>query len=273
MSENENNSPENNKSNPFGMPENYFDTFRSRMLLKIELTDELKEFKLLSGIEKKLPFVTPENYFAQAGLESKVELAPYEKLIAVKKENSFITPELYFETARVATVNKIEVADELKEFVTLSNLEKQNAFAVPNAYFENLSHEIREKIFAEKNKTGVFDNVLHIVFSKKTVYALAATLVLSLGLYFYNSTEKVVTTDCGTLACLDRKDILKDNQLLPLDEESLMEMVNVESLSKNLDKSLETATGKDAEKSSADKKEKEDYVIENVDVNDIVDEI
>jgi hypothetical protein len=273
MSKNENNGPENNKSNPFGMPDNYFDSFKSRMLLKIELADELKEFNILSGIDKKLPFVTPENYFANS-LESKVELAPYQKLAALNKENGFATPELYFETASVVTLNKIEAVDELKEFAMLGSLEKQNGFAVPNAYFENLSHELREKIVAEKNKAGVLDNVLHIVFSKKTVYALAATLVLSLGLYFYNSTEKVVATDCGTLACLDRKDILKDNQLLPLDEESLMEVVNVESLSKNLDKRLQenekNTKGKDAESGST---EKENYVIENVDVNDIVDEI
>ena len=269
MSKNENNSPENNKPNPFGMPENYFDSFKQKMMLKIELADELKEFKMLSGIEKKLPFVTPDNYFAQSGLESKVELAPYEKLVTVKRENNFITPELYFEKAAVRTVTKIEVAEELKEFVTLASIEKENVFAVPNAYFDNLSYEIREKVFAEKNKTSVFDNVLHIVFSKKTVYALAATLVLSLGLYFYNSTEKVVGTDCGTLACLDRNEILKDNQLLPLDEESLMEMVNVESLSKNLKQDLERTT----EEKKEDSKENENFVLENVDVNDIVDEI
>ncbi len=280
MSKNQDNSPENNKlagrqggENPFSLPENYFSSFSQKMMLKIELADELKEFKLLSAIDKKSPFVTPDHYFAQSSLstEVKIELTPYEKLVELKKINSFITPESYFETSASQIENRIEWAEELNLYPALNTIERSNGFAVPQGYFETFSHTVREKIFAEKNKTGIFDNVIHIVFSKRTAYALAAMLVLSLGLYIYNAKEVVVSNDCNTLACLDRKDILKDNQLLPMDDESLMEMVNVENLSKNLNESLDKdAKGKDTETSSA---EKEDYVIENVDVNDIVDEI
>lgn len=275
MSKNQDNSPENNKENPFSLPENYFSSFSQKMMLKIELADELKEFKLLSAIDKKSPFVTPDNYFAQSSLstEVKIELAPYEKLVELKKINSFITPELYFENQPARIENRLEWTEELNLYPALNAIERSNGFAVPHGYFETFSHTVREKIFAEKNKTGIFDNIIHLVFSKKTAYALAAMLVLSLGLYIYNAEEVVGNNDCNTLACLDRKDILKDNNLLPMDDESLMEMVDPETLSKNLNKSLKGTTGKDAETSSADKKDKEDYVLENVDVNDIVDEI
>src|SRR5688572_2831070 len=98
MSKNEENSNKNNKeNNPFGLPEGYFGSFGKKMMHKIELAEELKEFKILSSIEKKLPFVTPDNYFARS--EARTELASYPKLSAVKSQSGFATPELYFETS------------------------------------------------------------------------------------------------------------------------------------------------------------------------------
>ena len=85
--DNENNNPNTNGNNPFSLPEGYFGSFGKKMMLKIELAEELKEFKVLSSIEKKLPFATPDNYFA--GSEVRSELSVYPELSAVKKQNSF----------------------------------------------------------------------------------------------------------------------------------------------------------------------------------------
>jgi hypothetical protein len=122
---------------------------------------------------------------------------------------------------------------------------------------------------AEEESTVV--KVLHLVFNKKTAYAIAAMLVISLGLYFYNSGEEITTGNCGTLACLDKSEIFKGNQLLNLDEDALMEMVNTETLSKNLKENLKS-TVKESDKQT-EKQTKEDYALENMDVNDIADEI
>jgi hypothetical protein len=261
MNKNEENSNPNNKeNNPFSLPDGYFGSFSQKMMLKIELAEELKEFKLLSSIEKKLPFITPDNYFTH--IEVKNELAAYPKLASVKTQNGFIVPELYFETSAKAITAKIELAEELKAYPVLNSIEKQNVFVAPQNYFEGLSHTIRGNMFAQPEQSGV-TKILHLVFSKKTAYAIAAMLVISLGLYFYNSGEETVTGNCGTLACMDKSEILKSNQVSNMDEESLMNLVDPVELSKNL---------KEASKTS-DKKEETNYVLENADVNDIVDEI
>ncbi len=236
MKNEENSKPKKNENNPFSLPDGYFDSFSQKMMHKIELAEELKEFKLLSSIDKKLPFVTPDNYFAH--IEVKNELAAYPKLSSVKTENGFVVPELYFETSAKTITNKIELTEEL-------------------------SHRMRAGMFIEQGHESGVIKILHLVFSKKTAYAIAAMLVISLGLYFYNSGEETVIADCGTLACMDKKEILKSDQVSNMDEESLMKLVDPVQLSKNL---------KEAAKSS-DKKDETNYILENADVNDVADEI
>ena len=264
MNRNEENNKKPNENNPFSLPDGYFNSFGRKMMLKIELAEELKEFKTLSSLDKKLPFVTPDNYFASNEVRS--ELVLYPKLSAVKKQNGFTTPELYFEASAQAIKAKIEVAEELKAYPTLYSITKENAFGTPQNYFEGLDHKVREEIFTLKEEAG-FGRILQLVFSKQTAYAIAATLVISLGLYFYDSQEETTTGNCGTLACLDKSEIFKGGQLLNLDEDALMEMVNAEKLSKNLKENLKETTKENNEQT------KEDYALENIDVNDIADEI
>jgi hypothetical protein len=283
MSKNEENSNNKKNENPFSLPEGYFGSFGKKMMHKIELAEELKEFKVLSSIEKKLPFATPDNYFVSSEVRS--ELSVYPKLSAVKKstssadrQNGFVTPELYFETSAEAIKTKIEIAEELKAYPVLYSITKENSFAAPQNYFEGLSHRLREEMAPAREESTVV-KVLHLVFNKKTVYAIAATVVISLGIFFYaegipyrdNSGEETVSGDCNTLACLQKNDIVKGDYLMTLDEDALMEVVNVDKLSKGLQENLKQS--KKESDTQTDKKTNEDYVLENVDVNDIVDEI
>lgn len=262
----ENNSLNEGGKNPFSLPEGYFDSFAHKMMRKIEIAEELKEFKLLSSIDKKLPFVTPGNYFSEnhASLEIKAELSSYEKLSAVSRINVFEVPPSYFDTSAEKIKNGIEVSGELSAYPALQAIEKHNGFTVPQAYFEASAREISGRLAGE-NKTGT---VLRIIFSRKTMYAAAAVLVLAAGIYYFalQRNETMITPPCEGLACLDKSDV-KEQQLINMDDESLMEIVNPETLSKNLQKELKGEEKKD------DKEQKEDFVIENTDVNDIVDEI
>lgn len=259
MNQNEENNQPNKENNPFSLPGDYFNAFSKKMMFKIELADELKEFKVLSSIDKIVPFVTPENYF-----ETRSELSEYPNLLALKNKHVFDVPQNYFKDSAIAIQSKIETANELKAYPVLASISKQNAFVTPDAYFEQLSDRLNGKN-ANYSTTA---KIIHLVFSKQTVYALAAMLVLSLGLYFYNSKTEAANTDCNTLACLERNDILKANQLNSFDEEALIEAVNTEELQKNLNKTL-----KEENKNTNDQQNTEDYVLENVDVNDITDEI
>lgn len=270
MSKNKENSNNNKHENPFSLPEGYFGSFGKKMMHKIELAEELKEFKVLSSIEKKLPFATPDHYFASS--EVRAESSVYPHLSAVKKQNCFATPELYFESSLQVIKSRIEIAEELKIYPTLYSITKENSFVAPENYFEGLSHKLRSGIAPVKEESRSV-KILHLVFSKKTAYAIAAMLVISLGLYVYNSGEETaVNGDCNTLACLQKQDIIKADYLLNVDDEdALMESVNVEALSKSLQENLRQ-TKKDVD-TKTDDETKEDYVLENVDVNDIVDEI
>ena len=51
------------QENEFDIPKGYFESFPEKISSKIELIEELNEFPVLSAMEKKNPFLVPENYF------------------------------------------------------------------------------------------------------------------------------------------------------------------------------------------------------------------
>lgn len=239
-------------------------------MLKIELLDEIKTFKTLSAIEKKYPFEIPESYFENSlrTIEIQNELLSYEKLVSVKKQNNFSTPDAYFETGALVFKNKTELLDELNSYRILNSLSKQHVFELPESYFENLNHSILEKT-SGKFATGA-GRVIHFVFNKRTLYAIAASLVLSLGTYYFTSkSDELKINDCTTLACIDRSEILHEVHLSPIDDEALMEMVNADKLRQNIEHNLQNSN---REKDN-DIDIKENYILENTDINDIADEI
>lgn len=259
--ENENNHPNNNK-NPFSMPEGYFDSFSQKMMRKIELADELKEFELLSAIEKKNPFSVPQNYF-----ELKDENALYPYLYTLRDKQVFSVPQNYFVHSGADIINKTEALEELNGYSLLKDIKKENSFVIPDLYFEKSSGNIYKKLSAVSNKQQPA-NVLQIVFSRKTVYAIAAMLVISLGLYFFNANTEAAMADCNTLACLSRNEIVNGAQINTMDEDALIEAVNTDKLSKNLNKVIEQEN-----KNKENENTTVDYVLENADVNEIADEI
>lgn len=263
MNSNEENNEPNKESNPFSLPGDYFNSFSKKMMLKIELVEELKEFALLSSIDKKLPFITPENYF-----ETKAELLEYPVLMALKNKAAFRVPENYFASSVEKIRLSIELSEELNTYPSLAAIDKQVSFVTPERYFETLTQVLNQKTSTNASSDNTYGKIIHLVFNKKTAYAIAATLVISLGLYLYNAKTLIAGNDCNTIACLDRNEILIANQLNNFDEDALMEIVNTEALSKNLNNKL-----KEENKKTDNQKNNEDYVLENVDVNDIADEI
>ncbi len=254
---------ENNKSkkegNPFSMPDGYFDSFAKKMMHRIELADEIKEFKILSSLDKTVPFNTPVGYF-----DTKSELMQYPTVFALRNKAVYSVPENYFEVSAKAIRNNIELAEELTAYPLLSGITKHYSFVTPNGYFDDLSLRLR----GNKDQDNTSGKIIRLIFSKKAAYALAAMLVISLGLYFYNSKTEAADTGCNTLACLDRREIVKENQLNSMDEDALLEMVNTEELSKNLHKKIKEEVNAGSGQQNA-----EEYILENTDVNDITDEI
>lgn len=244
-----------NKSNSFGLPENYFDSFSSRLFKKIEADDELKDYPLLSSVGKVNPFTIPADYF-----ELREELMEYTSLRNLKATN-FTIPANYFETLPAIIFNKIEIAQELKEYKAIAFIEKQNAFVVPEKYFEEFNPRI------EKEEAKVVSIFMRVKTTYKVAVAAAVALFITLSVLYYNNntgTGLPVDTDCHTLACISKKEILNSNYLQTVSEENIIEMIDVKALSDSL--SLKEKNGKVEKVDAKD-------VSEEVDMNTLTEEL
>lgn len=207
----------------FGTPDNYFDSFSSRLFSKIKANDELKDYPLLSGLEKYNPFVVPAGYF-----EAKEELLAYPVLRDLKQRN-FMVPSDYFETLPARAATKIEVEAELKEYTVLASVEKGYTFAVPADYFENFYSSVKT-VVAPARVIPLFGRALK---SYKFAAAAVVALLLTLTIILLNQKTEIqpLNAECNTLACLSKSDILNSGVLQNLSEENLIEMIGEETVS------------------------------------------
>lgn len=237
---------DNNGKNPFGLPADYFSKFGDKLKQRLELENELNEFPLLSSIQKNNVFVIPDNYFKsiEYNLEYKVELDTYPNLGAVKKPVFTDLAEDYKKQLQASLNYKIELLEELNSYKTLYSLDKVNSFTVSADYFENVAATIKEQIYlTKKTKHSVLDMVLDVIFGKTMAFSFGLTLIVGLAFYFHQSSETIVESgDCKTLACLERQEILNNsNVITDFDEDQLMELVDVNSLNKQLNPKKENS--------------------------------
>ena len=251
-----------------GLPENYFESFSSRLFKKIEAEDELKDYPLLSSIGKNNPFAIPSNYF-----ELREELLEYPTLRDFKAVN-FTVPANYFDEVTSRILNAVEVSEETKVYETLSSIGKVNGFATPEKYFEvpiAIGIDIRFNDEVKEAKViSIFARVKTPYLSVparagKVAMAAAVALIVTLSILFYNQNSEVQTIsgDCNTLACLSKKEILNSNYMQSVSEENIIEMIDVKALSDSLS----------LKKNGKTQKIDADEVSEEVDVNTITDEL
>ncbi len=263
MFENNENNELNKEPNKFGMPEGYFKKSANSILQKIEWIEEHKLYPNLSALKKESGFVVPANYFNAT--ENKLELLEFPILSSIAKSNTFKTPAHYFENSDFSYLLNEE--NELGSFEKLRSLEKKNNFKVNENYFTNTEAKITAALLSEKKETRVIK-----LFSSKIWYAAAAVLTITLGLWIYNQYYKVEELqDCGTLACVDKLDLVKTKNLEALDNDELYELVDT----KKLEEKLEAKPEKKAETKTEEKTEKKDLdtSLKNVSEEDLLDEI
>lgn len=250
----------------FGLPEGYFDSFTSRLFNRMDADNELAEFKLLSSVPKQNAFAVPENYFEAVSVrtEIKAELSSYERLATYRNVYEAVAPDNYFESFAERLQHRIELAEEIRAFAALSAIDKENCFVADEAYFESLAGKVKERIHSPQ-PAGMIDWLQSIFFTRKLVYAFGLLLIVAVAVVYQNKkeTETDPATDCGTIACLDKKEIMNSTYLKNLDEESLIELIDVNAFSDSLNKKSDKETDKEAL----------DYVIENADANTIIDEL
>ena len=224
------------KKQPFLLPNNYFNSFTERLINKLVCEEELTDYKTLSRINKEQNFNIPENYFENLKnkLEYKYEISNFEELEKLPKQSLNKTPSDYFEQLENNIKHKLELDSELQEFKTLSGLEKKNHFSVDANYFEKHNQNLTAE---SSTKTTKIVKLRTFVFNPKL--AIAASLILIVGAVVFwklnnNSSTIIQASDCKTLACLEKFELLNEKNIDDFDDENLYEMVDVEELDKKI---------------------------------------
>lgn len=225
--------PFNNEPGNFGLPGGYFQKSATSIFNKIEWQDEHKDFLKLTELKRQnthYGFNVPVEYFSK-GAEH-LENLRYPTLFSVKRKSGFIVPADYFEQAEAGELGKAmsDVKDELFSFKKLASLPKENNFKIDEGFFGKSSEHIHSLL--EKPAKGRVINL----FARRIAFAGAALLVASIGFWIYNfyfATAEL--KDCGTMACIDRQDLVKSKNLESLDNEELYELVNSGDLEKKLE--------------------------------------
>jgi hypothetical protein len=204
-----NNKNEQEKNQGFSMPEGYFLSSSTQLFDKLMWLEEHKAYPTLQSLKDKKGFVVPENYFEK--LEQKIELLPYDQLTTQhQKPHPFKTPTLYFE-------------ETTPIYAQLERIEKINPFDVPSNYFE----KTKQKLYP---KTRIIN-----LFTKRIRYSIAALLTICLGIWLIQAlSEDKIEKDCGTLACIDKNDLLKSTTIQNLDDDNLYDVVNAKALEEKL---------------------------------------
>ena len=261
MKDENGNNPFNNEPGNFGLPEGYFQKSAGSIFNKIEWQEEHKEFQKLLELKNKntgdFGFDVPQGYFSKRA--DSFEDLQYPGLAALKRNPGFEVPKGYFEEAEVKELSNVfsDQTDELLSFSTLKSLPKYNHFKVKEGFFEENEKEIKRVL--NNPPTGRVVNL----FGRRMAFAAAAVFMLSLGFWIYDFYFKPVELkDCGTMACVDKQDLVKTKNLEGLDNDDLYELVNPA----DLEKKLET-------KENTKNKETKDSSLKNVSTEDLLDEI
>ena len=104
--------------------------------------------------------------------------------------------------------------------------------------------EVKEKIHAANRHVPDFiDQIIRILFKPKMAFAFSFVLIIGFSAvwYIYKSNPIIQSGDCKTLACLEKNELLNDNNIRDFDDENLYDMVDVDVLDKNMSEK-ETAT-------------------------------
>jgi hypothetical protein len=216
--------------NPYQVPQGYFDHFAASLLQRIKANEarsakeELETLSpLLSGLGKKMPFSTPDNFFEELS----------DNAVAGAKAIDFVNVEL----------------ENLSPL--MSSLKDKQVYEAPAGYFDQLPQQILQKVKSQPAK------VVSMNFTRKIVrYAAAAVvaglIVVAAWLYIGNGKEEPglagieQISDESLETYIDNQSsvspaetmVLADNTNAEIDEEDMKDMladVSDEELQKYVD--------------------------------------
>lgn len=207
-----------NNEGAFGVPGNYFVNSAQQLMQRIAWEDEHTALPLLKA-SRKNAFVVPEHYeFAEGWCDRTL----YSELYAVVREPVFEVPENYFESSRYALVNGGEGTPSI-------NIPKiELGFDVPSDYFNTTAADLQKQLLPNRNGRVV-------ALFRTASMAAAAVLLVVIALMGYRLYHRPVAEgDCGTIACLDRKELMQQQTFEAIENDELFDIVNPADLEKHL---------------------------------------
>ena len=195
---------ENVNSGGFSMPEGYGDAFARKLAHRLECVEELAECRTLQDLKNVHGFITPENYF-----ETATELLQLQSLIQLKDAGIFLTPADYFEQGAPALATLLRI-DALKGADT--------GFTLPADYFSSVTNRALEM------PSGKTARIISLFTVSK--WAAAAVLLALLGAWLFRGEEAAPDADCMTVACLQKRDLIKSRAIEYLSEDDLMQVID-----------------------------------------------
>jgi hypothetical protein len=213
------------ESENFGLPDGYFQKSANSINNKIEWQEEHVEFKKLVSLKNSPCFEVPQHYFSKN--EQQLELSDYPVLKSLGNKSGFDVPNNYFENSD--SDSRILLLQNAPSFEKLEALKKQTHFSVPQNYFNYKEKNLNQLL--EPKKAKVIS-----LFTKRIRFAAAALLLVVLSVWFYAfyfTTAEV--EDCGTIACLDRQDLVKTKNLERLNDDELYDLVDPAALEQKLE--------------------------------------
>jgi hypothetical protein len=201
--------PDHFKKGMFGAPGDYFDKSAALIRNKIECMDELELYPLLLKNKKVPGFTTPAGYF-----DEPLFVQLYPKLSSLYNHLPVAAPQNYFERSEKQIKLLISPPARLDEYQRSDDTAR-----------------VRTKVIW--------------LYRKKVIFAAAAILLITAGFAIYQDyfiSEQ--RSGCETIACIEKKVLLRTKNLERLENEELYELVDPEELMINLENKAEPGQDK-----------------------------
>jgi hypothetical protein len=178
-------------------------------------------------------FGLPDGYFERSAasimnrIELSEEMEAYPELAKAGKENGLTIPEGYFN----------ESALLLTDCPMLLSLDNKPGFTAPENYFDQLESRLSSRL-TDKTLDRPAEGRIIRLFNTRLI-AAAAVLTIIAGAWMFSYFSPAGTeSDCGTVACIEKKDILKSKTIEGLENEDLIDMIDADRLQQRLDGEL-----------------------------------
>jgi hypothetical protein len=205
----------------FNIPRDYFSRSAAGLTNRLEWLDELRDCPSLLSIERRNGFTVPESYFAGEPIQS--TLHPH--LLSLKGTIPFSVDRNYFkESAEI--LSAICREGDQPGSTEIPKVSQTAIFGTPERYFQE-NQERLSLLLNQKKVTRIFRIGVWL--------QAAAVLALVLGLWYFRYFSKPGDADdCGTIACLDKKDILHSRVIETAEDEELYDLIDAGELERKL---------------------------------------